>query len=627
MNYKQLILKNVRRESRQFIDRVVVSWLFMLVLFIGLVVHLGYLQVVNYKHYSTLSDNNRLDVQAIPPTRGLIYDRNGLVLAENDSTYRIEMIPEQVPKGQMSDLIDKLTDLLKLTPNELKKLSHRLQKKSYQHRNFDRVLIRGKLSFDEVALISVRKHELPGVYLNARLTRFYPYGEHAAHTIGYVGRINKKEKKRVDPVEYKGTEFIGKTGIERYYEDTLHGKVGHKKVVTNAKGRILQKLSQVDPVSGKDLYLNLDIELQIEVEKILAGERAALVALEPMTGAVLAMASVPSFDPNLFVNGISHKDFNALRLSPDRPLYNRSIRGLYSPGSTIKPIVGLAGFEYNVRTPTDRSYCKGYMTLPNHSHKFRCWRNKYGGHGQVNYYSSVERSCDIYYYELALDLGIDTMAGFLNQFSLGRKTGVDTYGELGGLMPTKAWKKKRRRVPWFPGETMIAGIGQGFTLATPMQLATATALISMRGQGRKPHLVSHMVDKKNRIEEFISSEPMTVTLSNPKNWDEAINAMHGVVHGKRGSARKIIKGRPAYQMAGKTGTVQVVKIKQNEKYDASKLKKEHQDHSWFVAFAPIEKPRIALAVIVENGGSGSGTAAPIAKKVIDFYLKKQKVIP
>ncbi len=626
MNYKQLILKNIQLESQQFTDRVIVSWLGMILLIVVLVGHLIYLQVFNYEHYSMLSEKNRLDVRPIPPIRGLIYDRNGIILAKNITSYRVEMVPEQVP--DMSILLQRLTPLLQLTANELDGLQKRLLRKKLQHRNFDRVLIRDKLSPEEVASISVYQHRLEGVYIDASLTRFYPFGEHAAHVIGYVGRINEQELKRLDEVQYKDTEFVGKTGIERHYEPELHGEVGYKKVVTNAQGRILQRIDQVNPVAGKDLYLNLDIDLQIKVEGILANERAALVAIEPKTGAVLAMASMPTFDPNLFVNGIDHAAFNELRLSPDRPLYNRAVRGLYSPGSSIKPFVGLAGFEYGVRKPTDHSYCRGYITLKNNKHKYRCWihKNNRGGHGAMDFNQAVEQSCDVYFYELALDLGIDNLSEFLNRFSFGRKTGIDTFGELAGLMPTKEWKTVRKRVPWYPGETAIAGIGQGYTLSTPIQLATATALISMKGQGRKPHLVSSIKYKKEKKTEFIASEPMTVAVKNPATWDEAIHAMRNVLHGKRGTARDIMYGS-SYQMAGKTGTVQVVKIKQNEKYDASKLKKEHQDHAWFVAFAPIDNPRIALAVIVENGGSGSHAAAPLAKQVIDYYLKKQKVIP
>ncbi len=614
---KKILLKNAWREYLLFRDRVLVAWLIILLLLLGLVLRLVFLQVLDHEHFTTLSENNRLKILPLPPPRGLIYDRNGVVLAENQATYSLEIIPEQVPKDGLEDLLEQLNTILPISDDDRKRFYKYLKHK----RRFEPVPLRYKLTDAEVARFSVRSFEFPGVNINTRLTRFYPLGKTGNHALGYVGRINQQDLKRLDTSEYSGTRNIGKIGVEKYYEDVLHGRVGLQQVETNVRGRILRVVKREDPIPGDNLYLNLDIVLQRFAEQLLEGERGALVALEPTTGGVLALVSVPHYDPNLFVNGIDHKSYKELLQSPGKPLLNRAIRGQYPPGSTIKAFVGMAGMEYNQRQAHQKTWCPGWYSLPGKEHKYRDW--KHSGHGHVNFYHAVEQSCDVYFYTLAHDLGINRLSNFMQRFSFGHLTEIDISNELPGLMPTREWKHRRYNLAWYPGETLISGIGQGFVLATPTQLAMATATLSMRGKTHHPRLAFMREAAETRTLQTIPSRASTqVELRNEDFWTAAIEAMQAVVHGARGTARKQGADLP-YRMAGKTGTAQVINIEQNAKYDADKLKKKFHDHALFVAFAPVDDPKIALAVIVENGGSGSSAAAPIARKVIDFYLRQR----
>lgn len=614
---RKLILKNALRENRLFKDRVILAWLIAVLLTLGLLSRLFFLQVMNHEHYTTLSEKNRLKILPLPPTRGLIYDRNGVVVAENQPAFSLEIIPEQLIEKQ-DEVIAELGKLIDIGETDIARF-YRFRK---QKRRFDNVLLRSRLTEKEVAVLAVELHRFPGVVINSSLERYYPLGARGAHAIGYVGRINERELKQIDTTNYSGSKYIGKIGVEKYYEAELHGQVGFQEVETNVRGRVLRVIKRELPVPGKNLRLHLDMELQGFTEHLLENKRGAIVAIEPETGGVLALASMPTYDPNLFVNGIDHKTYQALRDSPDRPLYNRALRGQYPPGSTIKPIVGLAGLEYGLRSPHSRTWCPGWYRLPNQEHKYRDWKRS--GHGWVDLKQAVAESCDVYFYDLAHDLGIDRLSSFMQRFGFGARTGIDVSGELGGLMPTREWKRRRRGRVWYPGETLITGIGQGFMMATPLQLAVATAALSRRGQIRRPRLVFLL---ESATGDFIQTIPSLsdsqITLHYDEYWDEAIASMVEVVHGARGTARRIGFDSP-YRIAGKTGTAQVIGIKQNERYDKDKIAKRFHDHALFVSFAPVENPQIAVSVIIENGGSGSSAAAPLARRVMDYYLRPER---
>jgi penicillin-binding protein 2 len=608
----QSILKDPNREHKIFQNRVIIAMMMILLLFGVIVFHLFNLQLIEKQRYETLSKNNRIKILPLPPTRGLIYDRNGVLLADNRVSYSLELIPEEVKNLDL--MLHELSKIIVIEEADLA----RFKKKLKQVRRFKSIPLRYRLTEDEVARFSVQRHRFQGIYINSNLSRYYPLGVTGVHAIGYVARINERELKRIDQSEYRGSKYIGKIGLEKYYEKELHGKTGFQQVEINVGGRVIRILERTPPIPGKNLYLNIDIYLQQYIERLLAKERAAVVAIEPATGGVLAIVSTPTYDPNLFVDGIDAKTYYSLRDSPDRPLINRAIRGQYPPGSTVKAFVGLAGLEYGVRTAQSHTWCGGWYTIKGKKHRYRCWKKV--GHGSMNLLHALEQSCDVYFYSLAHDLGIDRLHSFMTRFGFGKKTGIDISGEKSGLMPSKEWKRRVRKTFWYPGETLITGIGQGFMLATPLQLAAVTATLSNRGKLKQPRVVFAMEDA--RVHEMTLIPPnqqSTISLKSRHYWENAINGMKAVIHGKRGTARKIAKHSP-YRFAGKTGTAQVVAIKQNERYDAKKLAKKYHDHALFVAFAPLNKPRIALSVIVENGGGGSKTAAPIAKKVMDYYL-------
>jgi penicillin-binding protein 2 len=466
-----------------------------------------------------------------------------------------------------------------------------------------------------VARIAVNGHRFPGVGIHAHLLRSYPLSEHTAHVLGYVGRINEEELERIDASDYSGTNYIGKGGVEKAYEDLLHGSVGHQQVEVNAKGRVLRVLESQAPGAGKDLRLFLDIRLQQDAAAALGDRRGAVVAIDPRTGGVLALVSRPSFDPNLFVEGIGTADYKALRDSPDKPLFNRAIRGQYPPGSTVKPFVGLGGLETGAVGRSETKWCPGFYRLPGHSHKYRCWKR--WGHGTVALDKAIVQSCDVYFYRLAHDIGIDRLHEFLAGFGFGARTGIDVSGELGGLLPSKAWKRRARNEPWFPGETLIVGIGQGAFLTTPLQLAAATAALAARGRYVQPRVARATEVPGSESEREIPAVIRQLPLS-PHRVDAVIASMTDVVESDRGTAKRI--RTDAYRIAGKTGTAQVFTVGQKERYRESEVAERMRDHALFLAFAPVEDPRIAVAVIVENGGHGGSVAAPVARRVMDSYL-------
>ena len=601
-------LKDHEKDARLVRSRVVVGAMLVLALICVLIVRLYYLQVVQYDYHSTLSENNRVHVQPIPPTRGLIYDRNGVVIADNRPSFSLTMTRERA--GDWHQVLDTIVEVLQLTPEDRTLFEKRTKQ---GRRPFEPVPILFELNEEQIARIAVNQFRLPGVEVVAQLVRHYPQGAHFAHSVGYVGRINEKEIKTLDKVNYSGTHHIGKTGIERFYEAELHGQVGYEEVETNARGRVLRVLKRTDPIPGKDIVLSLDIKLQEAAEEALAGRRGAVVALNPMTGEVLAMVSQPSFDPNLFVTGIGFKAYAELRDSIDRPLFNRILRGLYPPGSTIKPSVAIAGLDSGVVTASTRVFDPGYYQLPNYDHKYRNWNRS--GDGFVDLDSAIMRSNDTYFYDLAHKLGIDRLSTYMNQFGIGQKVSLDMFEESAGLMPSREWKRATRRQAWFPGETLILGIGQGYMQSTPLQLAQATALIASKGKWNRPHLAKTIEGVPP-----VDPNPMPdIVLRDPSNWGKVNHAMQQVVHGARGTARVAGVGAQ-YLIAGKSGTAQVVAIKQGEKYDRSKVQERHRDHALFVGFAPANNPQIAVSVMIENGEAGSRVASPVVRSVMDAWL-------
>ncbi len=602
-------------ERALFIRRALLSS-FLVVTCLALVgARLFNLQVVKHDHFATLSEDNRIKIQPLPPSRGLIYDVNGVLLADNLPSYALEITPENV--DGLDATIDALAQIVPITDDDRERFARMLPKR----RRFEGVPIRLDLNERERARIAVHGHRFPGVDIHAEMLRYYPEGVATAHVLGYVGRINEHEMERIDVSDYAGTSHIGKLGVEKAHEEWLHGHVGHEQAVVNARGRVLERREEKPPVPGRDLHLFLDINLQQDAIAALGEHRGALVAIDPQTGGVLALASTPTYDPNPFVAGISHAGYAALRDDIDKPLYNRAVRGQYPPGSTVKPFVALAGLALGEISPFDRSFCGGYFQLPGHTHRYRCWRR--GGHGAVAMEAAIVQSCDVYFYRLANDLGIDRLNGFLSEFGFGARTGADISGEQGGLLPSPEWKQRVRKQVWYPGETLIVGIGQGSFLATPLQLAAATAAMANHGHYIVPRLVKATRAGVGKPLEPTEAETHQVPVDDPRQWQDVVDAMTEVVEGGRGTARRIESD--VYRIAGKTGTAQVFTVGQNESYNESQVAERMRDHALFVAFAPVEDPRIAVAVIVENGGHGGSVAAPIARAVMDSYLLGERV--
>ena len=607
-------IKDHLRDEQVFNSRLILTTGFAIILIIALIARLVYLQIINQQHYATLSENNRVSIKPIQPIRGLIYDRNGVLLAENIPSFTLELVPEHIK--DIPALIKKLQSVISITETDIKRFNKKLKRK----RRFEGVTLRYRLSDDEVARLSVKQYTLPGVEIRAELSRHYPLGKLTAHTIGYVSSISERELQKVDASNYSGTSQIGKIGIEKKYEKILHGKIGLQKVETNASGRILRVLDRELPVPGQNIYLNIDIRLHAIAEKAFVNNSGSLVAIDPNNGSVLALTSFPTFDPNLFVNGIDTENYARLKKSPDQPLFNRSIQGRYPPGSTIKPFVGLAGLELNTINIADNLNCPGFYMLKNDERRYRDWKKK--GHKETDLSKAIIESCDVYFYDLALNLGIDNMFLYLSQFGFGEKTGLDLHNESSALLPSREWKQRTRRLPWFPGETLITGIGQGFMLVTPLQLATATAALALNGNRQRPQMIYALQDPKIEILNLKPPKSLDkINIISQPNWDYVQHAMKGVVHSLHGTARSINRGL-TYKMAGKTGTAQVHGIKQDEEYDEEKVAKKLRDHALFIAYAPAEKPEIVVALIVENGGHGGSVAAPIARKVIDDYLSR-----
>ncbi len=604
-------LKNPKVELRYFRVRAIIAALFVAACIFLLGARLFYLQITSNEHYATLSQENRVRIVPIPPTRGLIFDRNRNLLADNKPSYQIEVTPVEV--DNIEEVVTRVGKYIELEEHHLRKFYDDVNRKQA----FESSTLKLNLSEVEVARFSVNRHHFPGVEITARANRYYPLAGMGSHALGYVGRINAQETQWIDKKNYSGTTHIGKLGVEKFYEDILHGEVGYEHIEINAQGRKLRVLEKVTPSPGSDLILTLDSRLQKIAEDALGEQNGSVVAMDPYTGEVLVFVSKPNFDPNLFVNGISNKQYSALRDNPNRPLFNRALRGQYTPGSTIKPMLALAGLHYGVTWAEKTMYAGPYYKLPGHKRKYHDWKK--GGHGKVDMFKAITQSCDVYFYTLANNLGIDRMSEFLMQFNLGYKTELDTWGEAKGLIPTQEWKRGVYGQPWYPGETIITGIGQGYMLTTPLQLATATSALAMRGQGIRPRFLRAIRTPGEEEESMYATAMQTIEVSNEYYWDQIISAMEDAVHKPNGTAYRIGKDAK-YKIAGKTGTAQVFGLAENEEYKAEELDKKLHDHGLFIAFAPIDEPKIAIAVVVENGGSGSKVAAPVAKVVMDHYL-------
>ena len=585
-----------------------------LFLFLLLLARFVYVQVVQHEHYMTLAEQNRISIVPIVPNRGLILDRNGAVLAHNYTAFTLEITPSKV--GNLEQTINDLSALIEITAKDRKRFKKLLD----ESHNFESLPIRTRLNDVEIARFSANRYRFPGMEIKARLFRHYPLGQIASHMVGYIGRINNADLERLEAADnlanYRGSDHIGKAGLEQSYEKELHGTTGFAEVETDAGGRAVRTLSRTPPTSGNNLTLHVDLKLQQVAEQAFGNFRGALIAIEPKTGGVLAYLSKPGFDTNLFVDGIDTQNWDLLNNSPDKPMVNRAMHGQYPPGSTFKPFMALAALELNKRTESYGINDPGFFTLPGNSHRYRDW--KVGGHGFVNLHKSLVISCDTYYYGLAVDMGIDTIFNFISHFGFGKKTGIDIEGERTGLLPSTEWKMKRFKQKWYVGDTVSVGIGQGYNLATPLQLAVATATLANNGTQMRPQFVRQIENSKTNVitprpPEIVSTLPIK-----PENLTIVHNALVDVTR-PGGTAARASAGAP-YTMAGKTGTSQVIGIKQGEKYVESRVAERHRDHALFIAYAPAENPKIAIAVLVENGGHGGSTAAPIARAVFDYYL-------
>jgi len=618
------IIKDFWREQRLFEQRAIAAVVIVATLSLLLVGRLVWLQVVRYDYFTDLSQGNRVRIEPLPAPRGIIYDRQGLILAENQPAYQLELVPEQVP-----DLEATLQGLVRIGLLDADDVDD-AKRTVRSRRPFDSVPIRLHLSESDMAAFGVNRFEFPGVDIRTRLARSYPYGETAVHALGYVGTISASDLERIDREAYAGTSTIGKVGIEAAYENPLRGRNGSREIMVNARGRSVEKLGTLQPAlqtrpgePGTDLFLTLDLEVQRVAEQAVRDQRAAIVALDPNNGDVIALVSRPGFDPNLFARGLTRTEYAALNDNPDRPLFNRALRGTYPPGSTIKPVVALAGLTHGIIEPDKPFFCIGYFSLPGSSHRFRDWRPK--GHGAVDLRSAISQSCDPYFYSLSNQLGVRRLNAFLGQFGLGQPTGIDIGGEKSGVLPSPEWKKtafkQRSAQVWFPGETVIFGIGQGYMTSTPLQLAHMTAILATRGKNFEPRLVRALRDPRTQRMTELKPAPLPpLQAASTEHWDLIIDGMRAVMEG--GTATRSAAGAP-YSIAGKTGTAQVFSVAQNARYNESAIAERLRDHAWFIAFAPIESPRIAIAVLVENGRSGSGTAAPIARTVMDAYLLRK----
>lgn len=606
--------KNPREELERFRARLTVAGGFVLVCFAALLMRFVWLQIIQNNYYTTRAEDNRISLVPIVPNRGLILDRNGVVLARSYAAYTLEITPSKAKN--LDQMIDALGQIIEVQPKDRKRFKKLLE----ESRNFESLPIRTRLTDAEVAIFTAQRYRFPGVEIKARLFRQYPGGAFASHIVGYIGRVTDHDIEKIEKQEqeanYRGTEHFGKSGLEQKYEFALHGIAGFEQVEVDAGGHAVHTLARTAPIAGNNLTLTIDAELQRIAETAFGDRKGALVAIEPSTGGLLALVSTPTYDPNLFVDGIDSANWRELNESPDKPMINRALNGAYPPGSTFKPFMALAALTVGKRRAEQITFDPGFFNFGGHT--FR--DDKKGGHGAVDMYKSIVQSCDTYYYALANDMGIDNISNFMAQLGFGQRTGIDIEGESEGILPSQEWKKKRFKKPeqqkWYAGETVSIGIGQGYNAYTPIQLAQATAVIANRGVMFRPHLVDFITDTVTGVRTKIESTPLRTLELKPEHLDVIRNAMIGV--NKEGTGARAFAGAQ-YVAAGKTGTAQVFSLKGSD-YKAQGVKQELRDHALFIAFAPADEPKIALAILVENGGFGAAAAAPIARLVLDYYL-------
>ena len=624
MSPRRVVIRNQSAEANLFARRTFIAFAVVVLVLLLLFGNVFNLQVESFEKYQTRSNSNRIKLLPVAPNRGLIYDRNGVLLADNKPVYSLEVIAEDVDDIKAN--IEQVSRLLDISPERQTKFFKSMKSK----RRFKPVELHSRLSDQQVALFSVNQHKFPGIFVNARLKRYYPFSDLTTHNLGYVARINRKDANKLEQdgksENYAATYGIGRLGIERYYEDMLHGTIGHQEVEINNQGRIIRTLNYTPPVPGKDLTLTLDIELQMIAKRALSGKRGAIVAMDPRTGGILAMYSNPSYDGNLFVHGISSKNYKKLLESKDLPLINRSVQG-YPPASTVKPFLALTGLEENVVTPTTEINDPGWYKLDGLPNKYRDW--KPWGHGMVNLTKAIEQSCNIYFYDLAFKLGITKISNMMERFGFGDYTGIDIHEESKAIMPSVAWKRERYNKPWYTGETLSVGIGQSYWTVTPLQLTQALTTLVNHGERKVPHLLkanSELIIESSgnayhQITPTIYEPRAPLKLNNDKNWDVVLEAMHNTVQKFGATAYKPFKGS-TYDASGKTGSAQVARIKQNEKYDAKTTSENQRDNAMFIAFAPFDKPEIVIAVAIENVAKGGGgtNAGPVARQVMDQYF-------
>lgn len=614
MRRQREAIQDPAAEAQLFKRRALVAFSLVVLLFVIILFNMYHLQVRSYHEYQTRSEGNRIKVVPLAPNRGLIYDRNGILLAENTPVHSLEIIPEQV--ANLEKTLTELAELIEITPEQQQSFLQDVRRQ----RRFNSIALKEQLTEQEVAILAVNQHRFPGVTLEARLSRTYPFGDLFTHSIGYIGRINNNDLQRLREQElaanYAASRDIGKIGLERYYEQLLHGTVGYQEVEVNNRGRVIRTLRSDPAISGKDLILSLDVGLQLTAQQALEGLRGAVVALDPRTGAVLAFYSNPGYDPNLFVHGISSANYNALLNSSDRPLINRVTQGVYPPASTIKPHMALVGLEQGTITPSTRMWDPGYYQLPNYSRRFRDWRR--WGHGWVNVYSAIIQSCDTFFYDMAVKLGIDTISDSMKQFGFGQRTGIDIHEESAAIMPSRGWKRARFNQPWYTGDTVSLGIGQSYWTTTPLQLATSTAILVNRGESVVPTLLQG-TRFQGAFDGVSYQRQQALTVSDPSHWQVILDAMEQTISTQEGTAFRAFRGA-SYSSGGKTGTAQIVSIAQDAEYDADALDERHRDNAMYVGYAPAVDPTIVVAIVVENTGGGGSTAAPVARQLFDYYF-------
>ena len=611
---KRVAIQDFAAESRLFNRRAIVAMLIVVALFSLIIFNQYQLQVVKYQDYQTRSEGNRIKVVPMAPNRGLIYDRSGILLAENRPVFSLELVPEQV--GDMDATLAALATLISLSPEQIDAFLKQVR----AQRRFNSIALKEQLTDTEVAIIAANQHRFAGVTVEARLSRHYPFGDLFTHAIGYIGKINSRELQQLEEdgeaANYAASRDIGKIGLERFYQRELHGTMGYQEVEVNNRGRLIRVLRSVPAVSGQNIHLGLDVGLQLTAQQVLKQQRGAIVAMDPRDGAVLAFYSNPSYDPNLFVHGISSTNYNALLNSRDRPLINRVTQGTYPPASTIKPHLALLGLETNTITPQTKIWDPGYFMLPNSDHRFR--DHLRWGHGWVDVYTAMIKSCDTFFYEMGIKLGIDRISDYMSKMGFGEKTGIDILEESSGIMPSRGWKRARHNQPWYPGDTVPLSIGQSYWTTTPLQLVVATAVLLNQGQLPTPHLVTAFSSEQQQTPHAPALTPV-IQVVNPDNWQVVMDTMHRTVKDIGGTAYKAFEGA-SYSAAGKTGTAQLAAIAQDGEYDADSIDERLRDNAMYIGYAPFDKPSIVIAVALENAGGGGSNAAPIARQMLDYYF-------